>query len=84
MFLSIVFVISVWVSGILLAYLTSSDNDIVVTNGMITLVERTTKIANVLVDVSMAPFLIMAGLPWTWVLRVGVLVSLGLTRTIMT
>jgi len=78
MFLSILLIISVWVGGILLAYLTSSGNDIVVTNGMITLVERTTKIANVLVDASMAPFLIVAGLPWTWVLRVGVLVSLGL------
>jgi len=78
MFLSIVLIVSVWVGGILLAYLTSSGNDIVVTNGMITLVERLTKIANVLVDVFLAPFLIVAGMPWTWVFRVGVLVSLGL------
>lgn len=70
-------VVGIWICGILLSYITSSADDIIVVNDCIALVERITKLLNVLIEAAMAPVTISLGLPWVWLLRVGVLVFLG-------
>lgn len=76
--LAVLTVFCVWILGILLSYLTSSADDITVVNDFITLTERITKFTNVAVEASLAPVTIGMGLPWLWLLRIGVLVFLGL------
>ena len=76
--LAVLTVFGIWILGILLSYLTSSADDITVVNDFITLTERITKFTNVAVEASLAPVTIGMGLPWLWLLRIGVLVFLGL------
>lgn len=71
-------VLAVWVGGILLCYLTSDSDDIIVINDIIVLVERLTKFINVIVECILAPVTIVMSLPWIWLLRIGVLSFLGI------
>lgn len=76
--LAVLTVVGIWIGGILLSYLTSSADNIVVVNDVITLVERITSFLNVVFEAATAPVTIGIGLPWLWLLRIGVLVFLGL------
>ena len=81
MMLALWTVIAVWVIGIVVAYLTSGNSkqtDEFVINSMVSTVASLLQVANIVLDVLLVPVYLVLGLPWLWVLRIGVVVLLAL------
>ena len=78
MILDYLLVVTVWVLGVIVAYLTSSANDRIVLKSLLSLIEHITDVASVALDAVAVPLYILLNLPWLWMIRIAVLVILAL------
>lgn len=77
MILDYLLVVGVWVVGVIVAYLTSTANDRIVLQSLLSLTEHITDLCSVALDAVTVPFYILLNLPWLWMIRIGLLVFLA-------